>query len=132
MLLVIELAAVHTLHIPYHHRRIKRQSTQPTLSPSSLTERLTMRKVIDINADNYDSKIDEIADTLRDVLTNNYARKNSQQHTLRHRQALGAFSVTLETYVLSAHAARDLDIIENEQVDRHHSRLHHSMLQAGK
>lgn len=135
MTALMDVAVVSALHIP-RHRQTRPDSLTPTAAPrDTQTERLAVREIVHINADNYETKVDEIAETLRNVLRQSYEQTSAgrtSRHTLRHRQALGAFSVTLETYVLSGHAARSSDVMHSQQVDKEHAQLRLSMTQAGR
>lgn len=120
-----------------------RSRRETEVTPEQDTERRVInRQVIELNMDNYDSKVDEIAESLKQLIREEITerRQHSSDSTagrnanpfIRHRQAVGPLSIMLETYVISQHQKRTGDLAASGEDRARTTELHLAMLQAGR
>lgn len=140
ILTLVVMVLAHIQASPLHNRphRLSLSRTKRFSEPQPRDE-IVLRDTIEINAENYETRVDQLAEKIKQMFRDSAASEHRQPAAMnqggvfRNRQALdGPISVMLETYVISQQARASAELAENAERRDHHTRLQTTMLAAGR
>lgn len=128
------------LHIP--HTRGSLSRSRRSAAESQPHDEIVLRQTVEINAENYETQVDQLADTIKQMFRDSAASHRMtvgrsdgsiDSGLFQERRALnGPISVMLETYVISQQVRASSELAENSERRNRHTELLNAMRGADK